>query len=151
MTGLCRKQLHDLAVYGRTDRLGYVYCKMCKVLNSQNWRANRTENWKTEQRRRNAERAKERGREARQAILDHYGHVCACCGETEEIFLTLDHVNEDGAAHRQSLAPNSPRRSISGKWVYYWIIQNGFPGGFQILCMNCNWAKSRGGCPHAAA
>jgi hypothetical protein len=25
-----------------------------------------------------------------------------------------------------------------------------YPAGYQVLCFNCNWAKSHGGCPHAA-
>ena len=32
--------------------------------------------------------------------------------------------------------------------MYRWLEKNGFPSGFQTLCHNCNWAKSRGGCPH---
>ena len=33
-------------------------------------------------------------------VLDHYGRACSCCGETEPAFLTIDHVNNDGAEHR---------------------------------------------------
>src|SRR5262252_4538483 len=43
-------------------------------------------------------------------MIAAYGGECACCGETEPVFLTLDHVNGDGAAHRRSM--NSP--SIGG-------------------------------------
>jgi hypothetical protein len=30
------------------------------------------------------------------------------------------------------------------------LCKNGFPKGFQTLCMNCNWGKYRNGgqCPH---
>jgi hypothetical protein len=31
---------------------------------------------------------------------------------------------------------------------YRWLITNNFPDDFQILCHNCNYAKSHGGCPH---
>ena len=34
----------------------------------------------------------------RDAVFSHYGgDRCACCGETEKLFLTLDHINNDGA------------------------------------------------------
>jgi len=76
------------------------------------------------------------------AILAHYGNSCACCGEDEVAFLTTDHINNDGAAHR---------RSINRRPLYRWIVKNGFPEGFQILCWNCNCAKGRVGvCPHEA-
>jgi hypothetical protein len=30
-----------------------------------------------------------------------------------------------------------------------WLVKNKFPGGFQVLCHNCNYAKARSGrCPH---
>jgi len=81
-------------------------------------------------------------RELRREVLLAYGNVCACCGEKEEIFLAIDHVNNDGAEHRREL------RGVSSAFFYRWLKKNGFPPGFQTLCHNCNWAKSRGGCPH---
>src|SRR5213078_4819734 len=32
----------------------------------------------------------------RAEVLAAYGNACACCGETEEAFLALDHVHNDG-------------------------------------------------------
>ena|SRR3990167_3114899 len=80
-------------------------------------------------------------------VFAHYTNntfKCACCGESEYVFLCLDHINNDGAEHR---------RKISGKnnrtfGIYAWLRKNKFPVGFQVLCHNCNWAKSHGGCPH---
>lgn len=76
-------------------------------------------------------------------ILDAYGHACACCGERERLFLTVDHVNNDGAEHR---------KTFNGD-LYKWLIRQGFPDGFQILCFNCNMGKYRNGgvCPHHQA
>lgn len=72
-------------------------------------------------------------------VLAAYGGKCVCCGETEEAFLCIDHVNDDGAQHRMEI----------GQSIYKWIVQNGYPSIVQILCANCNMAKSRpGGCPH---
>jgi hypothetical protein len=39
-------------------------------------------------------------------VLIHYNGNpprCACCGETEERFLTIDHINNDGAEHRRKV------------------------------------------------
>ncbi len=78
------------------------------------------------------------------AILDHYGRFCACCGEDEPVFLSLDHINGDGAAHRRET------RKRSGASMYALLIREGFPPGFQVLCFNCNFAKRTGNaCPHA--
>ena len=78
-----------------------------------------------------------------QRILDHYGSECACCGETERLFLTVDHINNDGNEHRK-------KDPVGRATIYRWLINHGFPPGFQILCMNCNQGKHRNGgiCPH---
>jgi hypothetical protein len=75
------------------------------------------------------------------------GYVCACCGETEKAFLTLDHIDNDGAANRRKIAG---KRHAAGYWTYDWIVKNDYPVGFQILCMNCNFGKrmNKGVCPH---
>jgi hypothetical protein len=72
------------------------------------------------------------------------GYKCACCGETEKLFLSIDHVNNDGAEHKRSMKLNT------GEQLHRWLIRNNFPDGFQVLCMNCNWGKHRnnGVCPH---
>lgn len=73
------------------------------------------------------------------------GPVCACCGETEPRFLTIDHIDNNGAAQRKELGYHG-----MGSQFHRWLKKNGFPPGYQILCMNCNFGKSRNGgaCPH---
>ena len=74
-------------------------------------------------------------------IMAYGGYQCACCPETTPEFLQIDHVNNDGAAHRRKIG--------TGNAVYMWLIRNKFPKGFQVLCANCNYAKARyGRCPH---
>ncbi len=76
----------------------------------------------------------------RQRVIEHYGGKCTCCGELTYEFLTVDHINNDGAQHR---------REMPGKNLYHWLINSNFPEGFQILCYNCNCAKGAyGQCPH---
>lgn len=86
---------------------------------------------------------RKRGRELKAKIIEEYGGKCACCGEAHFAFLTIDHINNDGAEHR--------RQGVGhGKSFYQWLIRNDFPkDNFQLLCMNCNFAKGHYGvCPH---
>lgn len=80
----------------------------------------------------------------RNRVFDHYGRQCACCGESEPLFLSVDHVNNDGHLQRRSPGKTSHNN------IYGWLVRNGFPDGFQILCSNCNHGKHRNGgvCPH---
>lgn len=78
----------------------------------------------------------------RNTVLLAYGHACACCGERRNEFLAIDHVNGGGIAHR---------RDVTGVGVrmYRWIIRNGYPSIFRLLCHNCNCARGYYGyCPH---
>ncbi len=87
--------------------------------------------------------------ERKQEVLNAYGGVCACCGEANPAFLVIDHVNNDGARHRETIGMGK-RKIGSGSIMHRWLIANQFPSGFQILCANCNMAKhSLGVCPHA--
>lgn len=88
-------------------------------------------------------RARERNLEKRKIVFGHYGNKCTCCGESQLEFLTMDHINNDGAKFRKE--NNIP----GGYTTYIWIIKNNFPNDLQILCWNCNVAKMRyGKCPH---
>jgi hypothetical protein len=81
-------------------------------------------------------------RKLRKEMLVAYGEYCHCCGETEEEFLTLEHLNRDGGKHR---------KEVGGGWaVIRELRDNGWPtDGYTILCMNCNWATRFGStCPH---
>lgn len=63
----------------------------------------------------------------RLAILEAYGTQCAIpgCGATEG--LELDHVNGGGYAHRKALG-------LFGYRFWAWLIRQGFPPGYQMLC-----------------
>ena len=84
----------------------------------------------------------------RAETLAAYGGTCKCCGETIQEFLSIDHVDGGGNAHRRELFGDD--RKGSGYHFYAWLKKQGFPqGGFQLLCRNCNAAKSEYGvCPH---
>lgn len=95
----------------------------------------------------NSERVKDQARLRRLALrnemLSAYGGRCSCCGESEDAFLTLDHKNRDGAAHRRQL----------GNTYATWqdLKRRGWPKrGYTLLCYNCNCGRERNGgiCPH---
>jgi len=76
----------------------------------------------------------------RRAVLEAYGGICTCCGETHHEFLTIDHPNNDGAAHRKTL---------KGLSIYKWLKDENYPDGFRVLCWNCNCSRGNYGyCPH---
>ncbi len=84
-------------------------------------------------------------------IYEHYGKICVCCGETEMAFLTLDHINGDGAEQRKSA---TGKNGTSTNWRF-WMVRRAqktgaWPTDLQILCYNCNCGRQRNGgiCPH---
>jgi hypothetical protein len=48
--------------------------------------------------------------------------------------LSIDHINGGGTAHVRALG-------IHPSDFYQWLKDHGYPEGFQVLCMNCNWIK----------
>jgi hypothetical protein len=85
----------------------------------------------------------------RKEVFEAYGgFVCTCCGETEPLFLSVDHIYNDGNEMR-----NTGTHARGGTAFYQWIKRHKFPPGFQILCMNCNTGKHRNGgtCPHQSS
>jgi hypothetical protein len=79
-------------------------------------------------------------------VISKYGGKCICCNETHIAFLTLDHKDGDGAAHRKTLSGGDKGR------FYKWVRRNNFPDFLQLLCWNCNMGKQINGgvCPHQA-
>jgi hypothetical protein len=85
----------------------------------------------------------------KQQVYAAYGNKCACCGELDSRFFTLDHVNGNGGKHRIELfGKNSSNQTA----LYRWIIRNGYPESLRIYCFNCNMGSYRNGgiCPHRA-
>ncbi len=87
-------------------------------------------------------------------VLKAYGGenpCCVCCKENTLIFLCIDHINNNGSQHRQEIGKNRQQpKNIGSSGIYQWLKNNNFPKGFQVLCFNCNMAKSFNGgvCPH---
>lgn len=86
--------------------------------------------------RRKRDHAKDRLR-----CLDAYGgRVCACCGERQILFLTIDHINGHGTKESRK----------DRRYIYVRLRQQGYPKGYRVLCYNCNCGRARNGgiCPH---
>lgn len=122
------------------------WCKDCiKAGQDAGKKRARTKRWKAD----NAERHRINNRRyverLREEALTHYSPgerpACACCGEQETRFLSLDHIEGGG---------NKDRRARGGGVKFYRRLrQEGWPKGFQTLCYNCNMAKGFWGtCPH---
>jgi hypothetical protein len=92
---------------------------------------------------------KARFREDRIRALLHHSRgdiKCSCCSERTIEFLGLDHVNDDGAAHRRALGAHG------GRHFYSWLRKTGYNyDGLVVACHNCNMARALyGRCPHKA-
>lgn len=112
------------------------YCNKCNATKQREWRSNHREQ--------NNRTSKSSRLKIRKEILIYYGGNpprCACCNEDHYNFLSIDHKNNDGAVHRRKIG--------TGLRVYYWLKNNNYPEGFQVLCFNCNSASFYYGiCPH---
>ncbi len=112
----------------------HYWCKVCMRLNhtpSKEAKAHRNEY-------KRSKRTK-----LRVETLQHYSNglmKCACCGESQERFLTLDHINNNGHEDKKRY----------GRSVLDILKKKGYPEGFQVLCYNCNCgrAHNNGVCPH---
>lgn len=74
----------------------------------------------------------------REQFLEMYGGKCACCGETEKDFLTIEHVRGQRGMIREG-----------SNAAYRKSVKEYRPDLYEILCYNCNCAKGKlGYCPH---
>lgn len=136
----------------RTRKVNY-YCKQCCHLHAVARRPKYKERLIAQQaiwREANREQIRTKGKLKRsnlkQEVLAHYSKTdppeCVCCDETHPFFLTIDHINGGGCQQRKQL-------KLNGSSFYAWLKRNNYPEGFQVLCMNCNFAFGKFGyCPH---
>ncbi len=127
-----------------------VWCKVCGYEYYKSWRLGNLE--KTQQTSREwyvatrpkrlAERKAYRTR-LKLEVLTHYSGGaprCAKCNIVDTDVLSIDHIDGGGRKHRAQV----------GSDFYGWLKKNNFPSeGYQVLCMNCNYAKFIfDKCPH---
>lgn len=82
--------------------------------------------------------------EIRLKCIKNFGGFCVCCGESNQKYLQLDHIHNNGAEHKKNLKENN---EFYGSF-YKWAVKNNYPKDvLQLLCANCHSAKSwHGGC-----
>ncbi len=107
----------------------YIRCTSCKDRETK-----RTKEYMT------PEKARKSNQRVKMRVFNAYGGAkCRCCGETHTEFLSIDHID------RESIDKNFR----SGRKLYHWLARNNYPKGFQVLCINCNFAEGHFGyCPH---
>lgn len=69
-------------------------------------------------------------------VISYYSNgkvCCAICGNADINLLSIDHIN--GGVGRY-------RKEGSGQALYHFLANHNYPEGFQVLCLNCNRAKS---------
>ena len=114
------------------------------------WRAANREKHSESQRKwqaANRERALEVGRVSavkrrerlRAELISAYGGSCTCCGESNPVFLTIEHIGG-----RQGRPRNEPVSEMAR------LKKAGWPSEVTLFCYNCNCGSWRNGgvCPH---
>jgi len=73
-------------------------------------------------------------------VIRHYAPSLSCqrCGFDDIRALSIDHIDGGGRRHGRAIGIGSG----SGHHLYRWLKKNGYPLGFQVLCMNCQWIKA---------
>lgn len=147
----CKKNKRPDQFYKRNDRpsgIGLMsWCKACNYAGSRQrkmpkeWHKRYSRHWN-----RSMKRA------AMLILCGGNDPACACCGEREMEFLSIDHITKED--RQRDLWPNG--RRMSGPPIYRRIVIEGKTDGYQVLCFNCNMAKGHcnmakghwGTCPH---
>lgn len=70
-------------------------------------------------------------------VLGHYSKdlTCVKCKFDDLRALSIDHIDSGGCKHRKELG------NTGGTEFYRWLKKEGYPEGFQVLCMNCQFIK----------
>ena len=78
-----------------------------------------------------------RRRRNKHLVLTHYSKVdypcCVDCGEWDIRCLSIDHINGGGTKHRKETG--------GGTKFHIWLKKQGFPEGYDTVCMNCNFRR----------
>jgi|CXWL01.1.fsa_nt_gi hypothetical protein len=86
---------------------------------------------------------------------------CSCpgCEENHLQFLSIDHIDGNGANQRRALrqAQKQTKETLKhtrdsdnnpgGSVFFRWLRLNNYPEGYRVMCYNCNTARANGPCP----
>ena len=121
------------------DGLG-TYCKSC------------TKEYRNANIKKHSAHKKKKMVEIQSEGIKEYGSKCVCCGEHRPKFLTIDHINNDGASERRELNHRfGNKQRYTGKKLWALLKSLGYPKDrYRLLCFNCNSGRHINGgiCPH---
>ena len=114
-----------------------------KKINRERWNKNKEKNNKQQR-----ESFPAKLKALKTEVLTYYGNGrlrCVCCGESDLVFLTLDHING-----REENDRGWNKKKKAGRVLWSYVKREGFPEGYQTLCWNCNSGRqvNKGICPH---
>ena len=98
-------------------------------------------NWQREQRRLYPKRYQaydlKKKQKLKRDVLSHYSPNLTCkrCGFNDVRALTIHHPKHDGAEHRRQIGGGSKNHDR----IYRWLKKNGYPPGYEVFCMNCQF------------
>ena len=76
-----------------------VYCRECPLKRGKKYRISQKEKYRKQ--------AVDYRRRLKEDAYEHYGSECACCGEKEIAFLSIDHINGGGLRHLKEIGAKS--------------------------------------------
>lgn len=139
----CNINLDEKSQYSFYAKNGISLCKSCVLIKSRTYSTAKdvTKNYRSLFQRRKEGKAKTL--KIRQNLIENYGEICECCGENDYMFLTIDHIKNDGVNERKQF------KNDMGKF-YRTLIKSGYPkDNYRLLCYNCNCCRgSYGECYH---
>ncbi len=94
-------------------------------------------NWRWKNRKRIRENIRDIYTKITIETFKHYSPklICQKCGFSDRRALSIDHISGGGNKHRKEL------KHRSGSGFYRWLKSKGYPIGYQVLCMNCQFIK----------
>lgn len=99
-------------------------------------RAASTRWWKNHRDKLN-EKHRRQGQRLKHLVMTHYSQgipQCNRCKFGDVRALSIDHINGAGRLHKKHIKK-------TGNAFYQWLKNQGYPDGYQVLCMNCQWIK----------
>lgn len=96
-------------------------------------------------------RVSERNLQIKTEVLKHYSPKLKCVGYDNQLgcpfncddirCLSMDHIAGGGTQHRIALSGGKNPKGVGGSTLYRYLKKEGYPNGYQVLCMNCQFIK----------
>jgi hypothetical protein len=136
--------------FAASEWAGRLRCRSCRKVEQANHYQAHSEHMRDLRQKRDRAQLNEYSRvrnvRMKAEAIAQYGGYCVCCGETEPLFLNLEHTDGNGKQHRLEVGVTG------GVRFYDWRKKRGWPTEprLRVMCWNCNCARHLNGgvCPH---